>query len=128
MNCETFLAYFIASIMIVLFVFVFSFGFVKSKCCDAVVLILLFAVIVSLLVLGKIAKAVPEITVENVTELKSTTLLDRQNHLTYINENNEEVTVYIDEIKYNSNKTYIEKQNKKWGFLYKTDYILHIKK
>ncbi len=127
MNCEVFLAYFIASITIVLFVFVFSFGFVKSKCCDAVILILLFAVIVSLLVLGKITKAVPEITVENVTELKSTTLLNRQNHLTYINENNEEVTVYIDEIKYDSEKTYIEKQNKKWGFLYKTDYILHIK-
>lgn len=128
MNCEVFLAYFIASIMIVLFVFVFFFCFVKNKYCDAVIWILcIFAVIVSLLVLGKITKAVPEITVENITELKSTTLLNRQNHLTYINENNEEVTVYIDEIKYDSDKTYIEKQNKKWGFLYKTDYILHIK-
>ena len=117
MNCETFLAYFIPSIMIVLFVF----GFVTNKCCDAVILILsIFAVIVVLLVLGKITQAVPEITVENVTELKSTTLLDRQNQLTYINENNEEITVYIDEIKYDSDKTYIEKQNKKWGFLYKT--------
>ena len=110
--------------MIVLFVFVFFFGFVKSKCCDAVILILcIFAVIVSLLVSGKITKAVPEITVDNVTELKSTTLLNRQNYLTYINENNEEIKVYIDEIKYDSDKTYIEKQNKKWGFLYKTDYI-----
>ena len=128
MNCEAFLAYFITSIMIVLFVFVFFFGFVKSKCCDAVILILyIFAVIVSLLVSGKITKAVPEITVDNVTELKSTTLLNRKNHLTYINENNEEIKVYIDEIKYDSDKTYIEKQNKKWSFLYKTDYILHIK-
>ena len=128
MNYEVFLAYFLGSIMIGLFVFVFFFGFLKNKSCDAVLFILCIVIlIVVFLVLGKIPKAVPEITMENVTELKSTTLLNRQNHLTYINENNEEITVYIDAIKYDADKTYIEKQTRKWGFLYKTDYILHIK-
>ena len=64
---------------------------------------------------------------ESVRELKNIDIQNRQNKLSYLNTDGEEAVIYVDEIKYDSDETYIEKQTLRWLFLYKKQNVLHMK-
>ncbi len=88
----------------------------------------IICIIVMIVSENKVNASVPTITADYIVDIQNTNINKHGTNITYINDRNEKISIFINEIKYDSDKTYIEKQNKKWGFLYKTDYILHIKK
>ena len=75
----------------------------------------------------KMNNSIPEATMESVRELRNTDIQNRQNKLCYLNTDGEEAVIYVDEIKYDSDETYIEKQTWRWLFLYKKQNVLHMK-
>ena len=81
----------------------------------------------TLFVCEKVNNNIPEATMESVRELKNIDIQNRQNKLSYLNTDGKEAVIYVDEIKYDSDETYIEKQTLRWLFLYKKQNVLHMK-
>lgn len=76
----------------------------------------------------KIITSTPEITIIPIESIETPILKNKNQNIKYINkDSSEKKEITIQEIKYDTNGTYIEKQHYEWCFLYGDHNILHIK-
>lgn len=77
----------------------------------------------------KTMTSTPETTIIQIESIETPILENEHQTIEYINEDSsEKKETFIQEIKYDTDSTYIEKQHYEWWFLYGNHNILHLNK
>ncbi len=105
----------------------------KNKAFRPIVILGLILIIslswVSIFPIFKTIKSTPETTIIPIESIETPILKNKNQIIEYINDDtSEKEEITIQEIKYDTNSTYIENRHYEWWFLYGNHNILHLNK